>query len=394
MKPVCSLLPANSGRSGFGIRNRALSPKDEHVEQKEEKKSESIIPQTTDGGNNGAIGGGGSSGGGGGGGGDGSGGSEGSSGGKKLDPRIVALLAGRSVDSFPADFAQALVAGKVTPEVLIRYLELEANIFFKLVWGIQGFRERLLGDPSFPVKVAIELVIGVATKIMAERAKRADKFWAEIDFVGANVAMALIADFMLTWIPAPTLSFAVKQRSTSALANFFAACPDNAFQRVLPGMEPFTLTQRMGAILRNGMKLMGVGFCASAMGVGITNGISALRAALDPAFVPANKPQDVLRTSAAYGTYMSVSSNLRYQIIAGIIEQRGIETVFAGNHQLCHALSLAVRTGNTFLGSLLWIDFLRITGMQPGNKQPEAVAVAAAAAPVAPAVARSGKKGK
>lgn len=45
-------------------------------------------------------------------------------------------------------------------------------------------------------------------QIMAERAKRADKFWAEIDFVGANVAMALIADFMLTWIPAPTLSFA------------------------------------------------------------------------------------------------------------------------------------------------------------------------------------------
>lgn len=27
---------------------------------------------------------------------------------------------------------------QVTPEVLIRYLELEANIFFKLVWGIQG----------------------------------------------------------------------------------------------------------------------------------------------------------------------------------------------------------------------------------------------------------------
>lgn len=134
--------------------------------------------------------------------------------------------------------------------------------------------------------------------------------------------------------------------------------------------------------------------CVRTAGVGITNGISALRAALDPAFVPANKPQDVLRTSAAYGTYMSVSSNLRYQIIAGIIEQRGIETVFAGNHQLCHALSLAVRTGNTFLGSLLWIDFLRITGMQPGNKQPEAVAVAAAAAPVAPTVAKSGKKGK
>lgn len=67
--------------------------------------------------------------------------------------------------------------------------------------------------------------------------------------------------------PSSFLTFrSVKQQSTSALANFFAACPDNAFQRVMPGMEPFSLTQRMGAILRNGMKLMGVGFCASAMG--------------------------------------------------------------------------------------------------------------------------------
>lgn len=30
----------------------------------------------------------------------------------------------------------------------------------------------------------------------------------EIDFVGANIGMAIIADFMLTWLPAPTLSYA------------------------------------------------------------------------------------------------------------------------------------------------------------------------------------------
>ena len=70
-----------------------------------------------------------------------------------------------------------------------------------------GFRERLLGDPSFPVKVAIECGIGVVTKITAEKAKREDNFWKEIDFVGANVVMAIIADFMLTWLPAPTLSY-------------------------------------------------------------------------------------------------------------------------------------------------------------------------------------------
>ena len=29
----------------------------------------------------------------------------------------------------------------------------------------------------------------------------------ELDFVLANVIMALVADFMLVWLPAPTLSF-------------------------------------------------------------------------------------------------------------------------------------------------------------------------------------------
>lgn len=68
---------------------------------------------------------------------------------------------------------------------------------------------------------------------------------------------------------------------------------------------------------------------------------------------------------------MSVSSNLRYQIIAGIIEERGIETIFKGQHQLCHILSFIVRTANTFVGSLLWVDFVRLLGMQ--KAQPKAL---------------------
>ena len=68
--------------------------------------------------------------------------------------------------------------------------------------------------------------------------------------------------------------------------------------------------------------------------------------------------------SAAYGVYMAVSSNLRYQVIAGVVEQRGIETVLANYPSACHALSLVVRTSNTFLGSLMWVDWLRFLGLQ------------------------------
>lgn len=60
-----------------------------------------------------------------------------------------------------------------------------------------------------------------------------------------------------------------KPKTSNALASFLASCPDNAFQKVPPGMEPFTGAQRLGAILRNGSKLLGVGFCASMIGEGV-----------------------------------------------------------------------------------------------------------------------------
>ncbi|KAK9816542.1 hypothetical protein WJX72_001744 [[Myrmecia] bisecta] len=278
---------------------------------------------------------------------------------------------GRSADSFPADFAAALKAGKVSKELLQRYLDLESNFFLRLFLPIQGFRERLLGDPQFPVKVAIEVAIGMTMKILAELNKRGDSFKQELDFVFANVVMALAADFMLVWLPAPRATFgAAAPRKQNALSTFLSNCPDNSFQVVPPGRAPFTGLQRLGAIGKNGAQLLGVGFFASILGVTVTNGLLAVRQMLDPTFKPPNAPQGVIKTSLAYGSYMATSSNLRYQIIAGVLEERGIERLFAGSPAMCSALSFAVRTGNTFLGSLMWVDFLRLTGLQKKSTAP------------------------
>ncbi|KAI8471097.1 MAG: hypothetical protein J3K34DRAFT_418522 [Monoraphidium minutum] len=129
-------------------------------------------------------------------------------------------------------------------------------------------------------------------------------------------------------------------------------------------MAPFTLGQRFKAPLRNGLKLFGVGLGASFVGVAATNGLILLRTLLDPDFSPLNQPQNVLVTSLAYGVYMATSSNIRYQILAGLIEERGVEAWFRGNPRLCAVLSFVFRTSNTFIGSLLWLDFVRLLGMQ------------------------------
>jgi hypothetical protein len=101
-----------------------------------------------------------------------------------------------------------------------------------------GFRERLMADPGFFVKVGIECGIGIGTKCAAEAEKRRGRFSQELDFITANVIMAIIADFMLVWLPAPTMSFATANSCaspTNALARFFSCCPDNAFQKVPKG---------------------------------------------------------------------------------------------------------------------------------------------------------------
>jgi hypothetical protein len=54
----------------------------------------------------------------------------------------------------------------------------------------------------------------------------------------ANVVMAIIADFMLTWLPAPTLSFrppsavGAGSGAVDVALRWLSSCPDNAFQKV------------------------------------------------------------------------------------------------------------------------------------------------------------------
>lgn len=49
--------------------------------------------------------------------------------------------------------------------------------------------------------------------------------------MSANVLMAILADFALTWLPAPTLPLTPRlATSSNALARFLQNCPDNAFQ--------------------------------------------------------------------------------------------------------------------------------------------------------------------
>ncbi|VAH18757.1 unnamed protein product [Triticum turgidum subsp. durum] len=219
-------------------------------------------------------------------------------------------------------------------------------------------------DDLFLAKVAMECGVGIFTKTAAEYERRRENFVKELDFVIADVVMAIVADFMLVWLPAPTVSLQpALSVNAGAIAKFFHNCPDNAFQVALAGSS-YTFLQRFGAIMRNGAKLFAVGTSASLIGTGVTNAIIKARKTVNKDDAGEVEDIPIVSTSIAYGVYMAVSSNLRYQVLAGVIEQRMLEPLLHRHKLALSALCFAVRTGNTFLGSLLWVDYAKFIGIQ------------------------------
>nr|AFK42722.1 unknown [Lotus japonicus] len=227
-----------------------------------------------------------------------------------------------------------------------------------------GFKERLLGDDLFLTKLIMECTVVTFTKAAAELERRKEKFTKELDFVVANVVTGIVTGFVLVWFPAPILSLKPPLAvSAGPIAKLFYGCPENAFQVALAGTS-YTILQRIGAIVRNGAKLFVVGTGASLVGIGITNALINAQKVVNKTLAVEVENLPVISTSVAYGVYMVVVSNLRYQVLAGIIEQRILEPWLHHNKLILTGAYFVVRTANTYWGSLLWVDFARWVGVQ------------------------------
>jgi hypothetical protein len=73
---------------------------------------------------------------------------------------------GRSLDSLPLDLAEAVRDGKVTGEIITRFVNLEKSPLFRWLMNFGGFKERLLADDLFLAKVLMECGVGIFTKAM------------------------------------------------------------------------------------------------------------------------------------------------------------------------------------------------------------------------------------
>ncbi|CAN1744774.1 Protein RETICULATA-RELATED 6, chloroplastic [Linum perenne] len=185
-----------------------------------------------------------------------------------------------------------------------------------------------------------------------------------------------VVDFFTVWLPAPTLSFlsyADEMNPTDnigVLKGLLGSIPDNAFQKNLAGKD-WNLSHRVASVLVGGLKLSGVGFISSIAAVASSNALNSVRTLISPEPV---KPQrikrsPILKTAVVYASFLGISANLRYQIIAGLVEHR-ISDELSAQPVLVAMLSFVVRTINSYLGTQQWIDLARFSGLQSRNSEP------------------------
>ncbi|KAF6152656.1 hypothetical protein GIB67_008093 [Kingdonia uniflora] len=284
----------------------------------------------------------------------------------------VMNAAGRKRDALPQDLQKGLDLGLVSPEVLQNFFDLEKYpLISELTHRFQGFRERLLADPKFLHRLAIEEAISITTTLIAQYEKRKENFFEEIDYVITDSVRGAVVDFFTVWLPAPTLSFlpfadeiAVPERM-DALKGILGSIPDNAFQENVAGKD-WNLSHRVLSVLIGGLKLSGVGFISSIAAVTSSNALYAVRTLLNPASIVKQKTirSPIFKTAVVYGSFLGTSANLRYQIIAGLVEHRISDHFLSSQPILVNTLSFVVRTINSYWGTQQWIDLARFTGLQ------------------------------
>lgn len=250
----------------------------------------------------------------------------------------------------------------------------------------EDYKQRISADPAFLSKSILEVILAASTQYMAEVSKRGlPRIIPEIDFVFAGILTAVCGKYYSMWRVAKTASSSdnandvIEQKESS---NWRDKIPNNAFQStLLDGQTTPTLQSRFLSFILPMPNLFKAGFIASTLGYGLTALLIHIRTLLIPHYVAATKSVSVIGASIYTGVFMALVSNIRYQLLQGVIEPfidstfNKLESISSDRKDailgkiklLTNVKGLTIvliRLGNGLLGSYIAITGMRAFGLQ------------------------------
>lgn len=226
-----------------------------------------------------------------------------------------------------------------------------------------GYRQRVDADPSFGWKSLAEVILAAGTQFTAELERRGpDRIMPEIDFVVAGLLTAIYGKYSSMWRTAKTTDTLKKSMHEPHFGSL--RVPSNAFQKyLLDGSTVPSLYQRAASFVVPIPALFRAGIWASAIGYGFTHILIKLRALLLPNYVAGTQNINILYACLYTGAFMATVSNLRYQLLQGLVEPF-LDRMLQRYPYIRAITIFATRTLNGVLGSVLAISGMQILGLQ------------------------------
>jgi len=234
---------------------------------------------------------------------------------------------------------------------------------------VHQFHLRVAADPDFVQKSIVEVVFAILMQFTAEVGRRGiGGILPEIDFVIAGILTAIAGKYYSMWKVAKTLSTGgddYENKPSVDLSSWRSKVPTNAFQDTLfDGKTKPNVWHRLASFILPVPSLFRAGFIASSLGYGFIALLILLRTLMFPAYEVVTVNMNILHASLYTGAFMAIVSNVRYQVLQGIVEPKIIDRFFVRTPTLRKIMISFVRLANGLLGSYLAITGMKFFGLQ------------------------------
>eukprot|EP00741_Cyanophora_paradoxa_P015621 tig00020903_g15080.t1 len=280
----------------------------------------------------------------------------------------VLLERGMKLADLPKALQVAFETGNLDATTLNRYLNMQANPIMRAISNsnllpLKGLAERMLADPNFVFKAAVEQVLVLSLAVGTELQARGKFAKEEIDLVVADLTAIALTNFAQVWVLAPATSIAYLAGDITGVPRVFASLPSYFLEPASPA-RPFSPVLRAGAFLWRTFEAVLAGAVIGTAGEQINkalvkrrNGRVSSGATSSPLLQGKNSLALAAGTATNYGP--------RYQLINAA--EHLVRQNLIVNERVA---SVVLRYANSRLGEWLWLAGARTAeraGFRPAS---------------------------